>query len=104
MVIRMRHNRSQTRQRRSHHGLEAPTLSTCAHCGAQHRPHHMCLSCGFYKGRQVMDLAGEKAKRDARLKAKRDAIRAETGEADTPAHDHTHDHDHAHEEGEKETK
>ncbi len=77
MVIRMRHTRSHTKNRRSHHALKAPTLAVCSNCGAQHRPHHMCLDCGFYKGRQVMDLAGQKAKREARMQAKKDAISAQ---------------------------
>ena len=82
MVVRMRKNRSQTKQRRSHHALTEPTLSTCAHCGDFHRPHHMCLSCGYYNGKQILDLEAEKAKRDARLKAKKEAIE---GEARTEA-------------------
>lgn len=77
MVIRMRHTRSHTKNRRSHHALTAPALATCAHCGATHRPHHMCLNCGYYNGRQVMDLEAQKQKRDARLKAKRDMIRTQ---------------------------
>jgi len=44
----------------------------------------MCLHCGYYRGRQVMDLEGERAKREARIKAKHDRIRAESGVADTP--------------------
>ncbi len=78
MVIRMRHTRAHTKNRRSHHALSAVTLTVCKNCGAQHRPHHMCLECGFYKGRQVMDLAGQKAKREARMQAKRDAIAAQS--------------------------
>ena len=70
----MRHNRSQTKQRRSHHGLKSPNLAVCVNCGTHHRPHHMCLGCGFYNGRQVLDLTAEKEKREARLKAKREAI------------------------------
>ena len=34
----------------------------------------MCLECGFYNGRQVLDLVAEKEKREARLKAKREMI------------------------------
>lgn len=79
MVVRMRHTRAHTRNRRSHHGLKAPNLSTCSHCGEAHRPHHMCLHCGYYKDRQVIDLEGERAKREARMKAKQEAIRAESG-------------------------
>lgn len=37
----------------------------------------MCLQCGFYKGRQVLDLKAQKDKREMRMKAKRDAIKAQ---------------------------
>lgn len=77
MVIRMRHNRAQTKERRSHHALKAPDLAVCKNCGAHHRPHHMCLDCGFYNGRQVIDLAKQKQEREARMQAKRERIRAE---------------------------
>ena len=77
MVIRMRHTRSHTKNRRSHHALKAPALAVCANCGASHRPHHMCLECGFYKGRQVMDLAAKKQAREARLQAKKAMITAQ---------------------------
>ena len=80
----MRHTRSQTRQRRSHHALVASTLSVCSNCKAFHLPHHMCLSCGFYNGRQVMDLGAEKIRRDQRLKAKRDRISVEGSVAAQP--------------------
>ncbi len=77
MVIRMRHTRSHTGNRRSHHALQAPVLATCGNCGAKHRPHHMCLECGHYKGRMVVDLAAKKKAREARLVAKREAIQAQ---------------------------
>lgn len=73
----MRHTRAHTANRRSHHALKPTTLATCSNCEASHRPHHMCLSCGFYKGRQVMDLAAQKDKRTARMQAKKDAISAQ---------------------------
>jgi len=82
MVIRMRHTRAHTANRRSHHALKTPTLAVCANCGAKHRPHHMCLECGFYKGRMVVDMATKTQAREARLKAKRDMINGEA--ADTP--------------------
>ncbi|MBI4086389.1 50S ribosomal protein L32 [Candidatus Kaiserbacteria bacterium] len=81
----MRHNRSQVRQDRSHQALKERTLSVCSHCKALHLPHHMCLSCGWYNGRQVMDLEAEKAKRDRRLKEKRERIGVETGAEHQPA-------------------
>ncbi len=85
MVIRMRHTRSHTANRRSHHALTAPNLSVCKNCEALHRPHHMCLNCGFYKGRVVIDLAKRKADRDARIKAKQEARRGVAEETTTSA-------------------
>jgi large subunit ribosomal protein L32 len=82
----MRHTRAHTANRRSHHALKNPTLVACSNCGAMHRPHHMCLECGFYKGRQVMDLAAQKEKRTARLKAKKEMISSQSAsEAESAA-------------------
>ena len=83
MVIRMRHTRAHTANRRSHHALKAPTLAVCSTCGAKHRPHHACLECGFYKGRMVVDMATKKKAREERLQAKRDMINADQAEAGT---------------------
>lgn len=82
MVVRMRHTRSHTANRRSHHALKAPTLATCKNCGATHRPHHMCLECGFYNGRQVIDLKAKKEAREARMTMKREAIKGQSPEAE----------------------
>jgi large subunit ribosomal protein L32 len=79
MVIRMRHTRGHSGNRRSHHALKAVNLSACSHCGKPHRPHHMCLECGYYNGRQIMDLETLKAKRDERIKAKKDRIKLDIG-------------------------
>ena len=86
MVIRMRHTRAHTKNRRSHHALKAPTLAKCSNCDASRRPHHMCLECGFYDGRQVIDLASKKAARESRIQAKKEAINAQAESvADTEA-------------------
>ena len=77
MVIRMRHTRAHTKNRRSHHGLTAPTLATCANCGSHHRPHHMCQECGFYKGRLVIDMKAKSEARAARMTAKKEAIKGQ---------------------------
>ncbi len=74
MVIRMRHTRAHTKNRRSHHALKAPTLAVCSNCDAKYRPHHMCLECGFYKGKMVVDMVAKKKARGERLEAKKTAI------------------------------
>lgn len=77
MVIRMRHTRSHTANRRSHHALKAPNLAVCKNCNAEHRPHHMCLNCGSYKGKVVIDLLEKKKGREARMAAKKESIRGQ---------------------------
>ena len=83
MVIRMRHTRSHTANRRSHHALKSPEMTVCKNCAGMHRPHHMCLNCGFYNGRVVIDLAAKHKDRADRMQAKRETINAQS--ASTPA-------------------
>lgn len=40
--------------RRSHDALEQPGVSKCPNCGSWMKPHNACLSCGYYKGREVI--------------------------------------------------
>ena len=56
MVSRMRVTKGHTANRRSHHGLVAPRLSTCSNCGEYHMRHHVCQACGFYRGAQVITV------------------------------------------------
>ena len=51
MVVRMRHTRAHTANRRSHHALKSPALSTDK-SGASHIRHKATLD-GMYKGRSV---------------------------------------------------
>jgi hypothetical protein len=40
----------------------------------------MCLNCGFYNGRQVIDLAAKHKDRANRMQAKREAISAQAAD------------------------
>ncbi|MEK7505795.1 MAG: 50S ribosomal protein L32 [Patescibacteria group bacterium] len=76
MVVRLRHKRGHTRNRRSHHALRALNLSKCASCGALLRSHTMCASCGKYRGISVINVADKTTKRHAKRAQKREAARA----------------------------
>lgn len=53
-----RKSKAKTRSRRaSNWRLDAPARSTCPRCGAVKVPHVVCRGCGWYKGRQVIDVA-----------------------------------------------
>lgn len=56
-VPRGRRTKSKRGQRRSHLALKVLGVAACAHCGAKNRPHTVCSSCGYYRGRQVIDAA-----------------------------------------------
>lgn len=49
-------SKSRRDKRRSHHAISGATLATCSTCGATHRYHHVCMSCGTYRGRKVLDV------------------------------------------------
>ena len=70
MSVRMRHTKSHTANRRSHHALSSVQMSKCSHCGVLHMPHRMCAKCGYYNGRQVVDVLAKSAKKEKKAKAK----------------------------------
>lgn len=80
MTVRMRHTRSHTANRRSHHALKEPRLSSCPDCKAPTKRHTMCASCGRYRGRVVVDMAAKIEKKQEKAKAKAKA----RGEEATP--------------------
>lgn len=66
MVVRMRHTRAHTANRRSHHALKAANLVSCKDCGAMKTPHTACDACGMYRGKKVLKVkvkAVKKAKK-----------------------------------------
>lgn len=46
-------------RRRTHDSLKSRKLVACPNCGEMRLPHHVCPNCGFYKGREVMDVERE---------------------------------------------
>ncbi len=56
MVVRMRHTRAHTANRRSHHALKVLNLVACPKCEATMRPHRVCDACGYYKQKSVVTV------------------------------------------------
>ena len=69
MVVRMRHTRSHTKNRRSHHKLKNVGLTRDAD-GLPHLKHRMNPTTGKYKGRVVVDMITKNARKAAKKKAK----------------------------------
>lgn len=70
MVVRMRHTKSHTANRRSHHALNSAGFSKCENCAVLKKRHVVCLSCGFYRGKKVLDLVKKTEKKQKKAKAK----------------------------------
>lgn len=51
-----RASKSRRDKRRTHKILKNIQLAKCSNCGALHRYHHVCTECGFYRGRQVVNV------------------------------------------------
>lgn len=49
-----RTTRSRRDMRRAHDFLERTTTITCSNCKSLVKPHHVCPTCGYYKGREVV--------------------------------------------------
>ncbi len=70
MVVRMRHTKSHTKNRRSHHALVPTNFAKCENCQALKRGHTVCSKCGFYRGKKVLDLVKKTEKKQKKAKAK----------------------------------
>lgn len=68
MVVRMRHTRSHTANRRSHHSLDKAGVTTDKKTGATHLRHRVDMTTGLYKGRKVIDLVKKVSKKQAKAK------------------------------------
>lgn len=47
-------SKSRRDMRRSHISVMPKNLMVCPNCGSMKLPHHVCPSCGFYNGRQIL--------------------------------------------------
>jgi large subunit ribosomal protein L32 len=85
MSVRMRHTKSHTKNRRSHHSLDPVRLCLCQKCGEKHRRHYVCPNCGTYRGRAVIDVLAKLDKSKRKKKEKELAHKKEEkDEENTP--------------------
>ncbi len=50
-------------RRRAHDALDASNLVACSNCGAMILSHTVCPNCGFYKGREVIEIKKKEKKK-----------------------------------------
>jgi large subunit ribosomal protein L32 len=55
-------SKANKRMRRSHLAMDPPVLVNCPQCGNPRKPHHVCPTCGTYKGKDAIAVKAPKAK------------------------------------------
>ena len=60
-----RHSNSRTRKRRTHDLMKAMATAACKQCGNPIASHRVCPKCGYYKGRQVIQIKTKEKKKSA---------------------------------------
>ncbi len=51
-----RHSKARGKKRRTHWKVKAVGLSPCPQCKEPKIPHCICKVCGYYDGRQVIEI------------------------------------------------
>jgi len=67
-IPKQRHTQGRRNRRRSHLKLKKKTLSGCPKCGEPILPHHVCTFCGFYKGKEMVDVLAKLEKKEKKKK------------------------------------
>ncbi len=63
-VPRHSHTRSKTGKHRMHLFIKASALAVCPKCGKPVLPHTVCKNCGFYKGKEVINVLAKLTKKE----------------------------------------
>ncbi len=54
-----RHSKTRGRKRRTHWTLDPVNVGSCPKCKQARLSHHICSHCGFYNGREVLQIEAE---------------------------------------------
>jgi large subunit ribosomal protein L32 len=55
-----KHSKGRRDRRRAQDALTAVNTVVCSNCGNKRLPHTVCPTCGYYKGREVIEIKKEK--------------------------------------------
>lgn len=71
MAVPKRHKTSSTRdQRRMHIFVTPPVLTICPKCSKPVKAHIVCKNCGYYKGKEIINVLGKLTKKERKQKEK----------------------------------
>lgn len=68
---------SRSGKRRSHIFLKTKSLATCPKCKSSIIPHRVCLTCGYYRGQDLLKIEEKTQAKEARRKAREEKDKLE---------------------------
>jgi len=69
-VPRHSHTRSKVGKTRMHKYIKRVVLSLCQKCKKPILPHTACKNCGYYKGKEVINVLAELSKKERKSREK----------------------------------
>ena len=69
-VPKQRHTKSRRNKRRAQIFLKAPIFAKCPKCAKPVLSHIVCKNCGYYKGREIIDVLKKLTKKEKKNKQK----------------------------------
>ena len=51
-----RHSRARRDKRRANWKISLPNITVCPECQEPKLPHRVCVSCGTYRGRKILEV------------------------------------------------
>ena len=67
---KQRHTKSRRDKRRSQLGLKKLNLVPCPNCHTLIFPHQVCPNCGYYKGKEIIDVLKKLTKKERKEREK----------------------------------
>lgn len=55
-VPKQKSSKGRTKRRRANKKIEVKKLVKCSHCSSLKLAHNICPVCGYYKGREVINM------------------------------------------------
>lgn len=83
-VPKQKRSKSRQRKARMHIFLKEPTLTKCQRCGHFVLPHTVCPFCGYYKGRQVIDVLAKLSKKERKKREKEIKMKEKEAKKEKP--------------------
>lgn len=83
-IPRSKHTRSRRNKGRMHLYLKQPAFTICSKCGKETLPHSLCWNCGYYKGKEIINVLEKLNKKEKKKRKKEMEAKEKEGKKSKP--------------------